>query len=141
MPIRTAAATWTGSLTEGEGSMSLGSGAFEGSYSFATRFEDEPGTNPEELLGAAQAGCFAMALSGGLGEAGYDPESVSADARVHLERGDEGFSVTRIELEVEADVPGIEAAEFQEHVADAEANCPVSRALAGVDVEASATLA
>ena len=138
---RTATARWEGSLQEGKGNMRFGGGAFEGQYSFASRFEEGTGTNPEELIGAAHAGCFSMAFSGGLGRAGFTPNSVETEARVHLEKGESGFRIARIELICVADVPGIDEASFQESAAAAKAGCPVSQALAGVDIELQATLA
>src|SRR5689334_7277000 len=114
MPARTAEAQWEGSLQEGKGTMRLGSGAFEGQYSFSSRFEEGTGTNPEELIGAAHAGCFSMALSAGLGRAGYTPTRVHTTATVHLEKGDAGFRISRIDLRTEAEVPGIDDAAFQE---------------------------
>jgi osmotically inducible protein OsmC len=140
MPVRTADAHWEGSLQDGTGTMRLGSGAYEGRYSFASRFEDGPGTNPEELIGAAHAGCFSMALSGALSRAGTPPTSISTSARVHIERGDEGFGITRIELTTEAAVPGIDAAAFQEQAETAKATCPVSKALAGTEITLDAKL-
>jgi osmotically inducible protein OsmC len=132
MPVRKASAEWTGNLREGKGSMKVASGAFEGPYSFGTRFEEVPGTNPEELIGAAHAGCFSMAFSGDLGRAGFTPDFVRTTATVHIDRGESGFSITKIELNMEAKVPGIDAAKFQEIAAGAKKNCPVSRALAAV---------
>lgn len=120
--------------------MRLGGGAYEGPYSFASRFEDGNGTNPEELLGAAHAGCFSMALSGALGRAGHDPDSVATTANVELEKGESGFSITKVRLVTEAVVPGIDDAQFQEIAQQAKANCPVSRALAGVEISLEATL-
>jgi osmotically inducible protein OsmC len=121
--------------------MAFGSGAFEGQFSYASRFEEGPGTNPEELIGAAHAGCFSMAFANTLATAGHDPQRVETTARVHLEPGDEGPSITRIELQTEAEVPGIDADEFQELAETAKANCPVSKALAGVDISLDAKLA
>jgi osmotically inducible protein OsmC len=121
--------------------MAFGSGAFEGQYSFGSRFEEGTGTNPEELIGAAHAGCFSMAFSGVLGEAGHDPKRVATTARVHLDKSDEGFTITKIELQTEAEIPGIEEDEFQKLAADAKAGCPVSRALGGVEIEVEAKLA
>jgi osmotically inducible protein OsmC len=134
MPARTADAQWEGSLQDGKGTMRFGSGAFEGQYSFSSRFEEGTGTNPEELIAAAHAGCFSMALSGGLSRAGHPP------TRVHLDKGDAGFSITTIELDTEAEVPGIDEATFQDQAATAKAGCPVSRALAGVDIKLNARL-
>jgi osmotically inducible protein OsmC len=140
MPIRKADAVWNGELKGGSGTMRLGSGAFEGSYSFGTRFEETPGTNPEELIAAAHAGCFSMALAAGLGRAGYTPERVRTSATAHLEKGEAGFSITRIELDTEASVPGIDDAAFQEQAQAAKAGCPVSKALAGVEISLDARL-
>lgn len=140
MPVRTANAAWKGSLKEGNGTMRLGSGAYEGSYSFGSRFGEEPGTNPEELIAAAHAGCFSMALAAGLGKAGYSPQSVKTSAKAHLEKVGEGFKITRIELTTEGDVPDIDAATFAEAAESAKANCPVSQALAGVEILLEATL-
>src|SRR5467141_1049193 len=108
MPVRTAEARWQRSLQDGSGTMRLGSGAFEGKYSFASRFEDGPGTNPEELIGAAHAGCFSMAFAGNLQRAGHEPQSVETSARVHIDKSGDGFTITRIELDTTANVPGID---------------------------------
>jgi osmotically inducible protein OsmC len=132
MPTRNASAHWDGSLQDGKGSVALGSGAFEGSYSFRTRMGDEPGTNPEELLGAAHAGCFSMALSAGLSRAGTPPEALDTTAAVRFEQQDGGWRIARIDLRVEGRVPGIDQAAFGAAAEDAKANCPVSVALAGV---------
>ena len=132
MPVRTSQAEWKGDLQQGTGSMKVESGSYEGAYSFSSRFESGPGSNPEELIGAAHAGCFSMFLSGVLGRAGVTPTSIRTTARVHIERGDSGFSITKIELSTEGEVPGIDQAAFQEHAETAKANCPVSRALAAV---------
>ena len=140
MPKRTAEAQWEGSLQDGKGTMRFGSGAFEGQYSFASRFEEGSGTNPEELIGAAHAGCFSMALSAGLGRAGFTPERVHTSAAVSLEKGDAGFRISRIDLTTEASVPGIDAAAFQEQAQTAKANCPVSQALAGTEITLDAKL-
>ncbi len=141
MPARTATARWEGGLKQGKGMMRLGSGAFEGQYSFSSRFEEGTGTNPEELIGAAHAGCFSMALSAGLERAGHTANSIDTSARVHLERAETGFRISRIELSTTADVPGIDSAAFQEQAEAAKANCPVSKALAGVDIQLDARLA
>jgi lipoyl-dependent peroxiredoxin len=132
MPRRTAAARWEGSLTEGRGTVRLGSGAYEGPYSFRSRFEEGDGTNPEELIAAAHAGCFSMALLADLTKAGHTATSVETDASVTLELVDGGFSITRIALATRAGVPGIDADEFRRLAESAERTCPVSRALAGV---------
>jgi osmotically inducible protein OsmC len=117
----------------GEGTMKFGSGAFEGKYSFASRFEDGQGTNPEELIGAAHAGCFSMAFAGNLQRAGHEPQSVETSARVHIDKSGDGFTITRIELDTTANVPGIDEDEFQQIATASKEGCPVSRALAGVD--------
>jgi osmotically inducible protein OsmC len=141
MAVRGASAVWNGSLKEGSGSMRLGSGAFEGPFSFVSRFETGPGTNPEELIGAAHAGCFSMALAAGLGRAGHSPKSIRTSAKVHLGTSDAGPTITQIDLEVEGEVPGIDAATFEQHAEGAKKNCVVSRALAGVKtVTVTATL-
>src|SRR5437764_14911218 len=140
MPARTASAIWEGTLREGKGKMKLGSGAFEGAYSFSSRFEEGAGTNPEELIAAAHAGCFSMALSAGLERAGFSPNSVETEAKVHLSPADGGFKISRIDLVSQADVPGIEADAFQQAAQAAKAGCPVSQALAAVDITLDATL-
>jgi osmotically inducible protein OsmC len=132
MPTRNANARWEGPMPGGEGTMRFGSGAFEGKYSFASRFEDGPGTNPEELIGAAHAGCFSMAFAGNLQRAGHEPESVETSARVHIDKSGDGFTITRIELDTTASVPGIDEDEFQQIATASKEGCPVSRALAGV---------
>ncbi len=140
MSVRQAQAQWEGNLRDGKGTMRLGSGAFEGAYTFKSRFEEGAGTNPEELLGAAHAGCFSMAFSNMLSEAGHVPKRIATSARVHLERVDGKPTISRIELATEGDVPGIDAATFQEIGERAKAGCPVSRALAGVQISLSARL-
>jgi osmotically inducible protein OsmC len=140
MPTRTASARWEGSLQEGNGTMRLGTGAFEGAYSFRSRFEEGDGTNPEELIGAAHAGCFSMALSADLGRQGHTVESVATDAAVHLVPVDGTPTITRIELSTRASVPGIEQEEFDRVAEGAKQNCPVSRALTGVEISLDAQL-
>lgn len=140
MAVRTANAQWDGSLREGEGRMRLGGGAYEGPYSFQSRFEEGEGTNPEELIAAAHAGCFSMALSGELGRAGHEPKRISTTAKVHLLKSDEGFTIARIELETEGDVPGIGEDEFRQKAEAAKAGCPVSRALKGPEISVTARL-
>ncbi|NJC82354.1 OsmC family protein [Planosporangium mesophilum] len=140
MPTRTSSAQWQGSLKDGSGTMALGSGAFEGPYSFPSRFENGQGTNPEELIAAAHAGCFSMAFSNMLSQAGHVPTSVDTKASVHLEKTDAGFGITRIDLVTRADVPGVNSDEFQKLAEQAKANCPVSKALAAVDITLDATL-
>ena len=138
---RTASAKWSGDLRAGSGTIRLGSGAFEGPYSFKTRFEGAPGTNPEELLGAAHAGCFTMALSLGLTKAGHPPRTLETSAVVHLTKVGEGFSITGIDLTTRGDVPGLTEAEFQRLALDAKVNCIVSKALASVPMNLTASLA
>ncbi len=140
MPTRSANAVWEGKLQNGQGTMKLGSGAFEGQYSFPSRFESGKGTNPEELIGAAHAGCFSMALAAALGRAGYTPERVQTEAKVHLEKVGEGFKITKIELETEASIPNIDENEFQEQAQAAKKNCPVSQALTGTEITLNAKL-
>jgi lipoyl-dependent peroxiredoxin len=132
MPRRTASARWDGSLQEGSGTMRMASGAYEGPYSFQSRFEDGDGTNPEELIAAAHAGCFSMALSLGLGQAGYEPESIETEATVQLDKVGDGFAITHIVLRTRARVPGIDADELQRQAQAAKDGCPVSKALGGV---------
>src|SRR3982075_2484922 len=112
MAKRTASAVWEGTLREGKGTVKLGSGAFEGAYSFASRFEEGTGTNPEELIGAAHAGCFSMALAAGLTRAGFTPKRIHTTASVHIDKVGEGFEITKIELDSEAEVPKIDEAAF-----------------------------
>lgn len=140
MTERTAKAEWKGNLKEGQGTVKLGSGAFEGQYSFPSRFESGKGTNPEELIAAAHAGCFSMAFSAGLGKAGFTPTSIQTTAHVHLEKVGEGFEITRIVLETEGDVPNIDDATFQNEAENAKKGCPVSKALAGTKIELKANL-
>ncbi len=140
MPARTAEAEWNGNLMEGHGRMKLGSGAYEGAYDFRSRFAEGVGTNPEELLGAAHAGCFSMALSAGLSKAGYAPKRVHTQATVHLTKQDAGFAISRIDLANEAEVPGITPEDFHAQAEAAKAGCPVSKALAGVDIHLVAKL-
>lgn len=138
--IRNSKAQWVGSLKDGAGSVSLGSGAYSGAYSFASRFESGTGTNPEELIAAAHAGCFSMFLSGALTKAGLTPTRISTEARVHLEKVGEGFGITKIDLVTRAEVPGIDQAAFLEHAEGAKKNCPVSKALSAVEMTLDATL-
>ena len=140
MPTRTADAEWEGTLRDGKGSMRFGSGAFEGQYSFSSRFEEGTGTNPEELIGAAHAGCFSMAFANMLSEAGHPPTRIATTASVDLGRTEAGMSITKITLRTEGVVPGIDEATFLEHAEKAKAGCPVSRALAAVDIALEATL-
>jgi osmotically inducible protein OsmC len=142
MPIRTASARWQGDLTEGSGTMKTGKGGYQGNYSFKSRFEEGEGTNPEELIGAAHAGCFSMAFSKSLADAGFTPTSVDTTAKVHLDKGEGGFGVTRIDLETVGDVPGIDPDTFQKLAEGAKETCPISRLLSpGADISLTATLA
>ena len=140
MPVRQAEAIWKGDLKGGKGTIKLGSGAFDGQYSFGTRFENGRGTNPEELIAAAEAGCFSMALSAGLGKSGFTPESIHTIAKVSLDKQGEGFAITRIDLVVEAKIPNIDEQTFRKHAEDAKANCPVSKSLAGTKINLDAKL-
>ena len=140
MAIRSARAQWDGTLQQGRGTMSFGSGAFDGAYSFSSRFEEGAGTNPEELIAAAHAGCFSMALTAALGRGGFTPQSVRTNAKVYLEKKDAGFAITTVELDSEAKVPGIDPAKFQEIAEGAKQNCPVSKALAGTNIKLNARL-
>jgi lipoyl-dependent peroxiredoxin len=140
MPVRKAEAEWQGNLIEGKGTLTVGSGAFTGPYDWRGRSADGAGTNPEELLGAAHAGCFTMALSAQLANAGFTATRLHTVANVHLEKSEGGFAIPRIELETDAVVPGIEAAKFQELAQIAKLNCPVSKALTGVEIHLKATL-
>jgi osmotically inducible protein OsmC len=142
MPKRKADARWNGSLQEGNGTMRMASGSYEGPYSFQSRFEEGDGTNPEELIAAAHAGCFSMALSGELGKHGHEVESVETEATVHIDKVEGGFAIKRIELRTRASVPGIDDADFQQHAEAAKKGCPVSQALASVEsIELDAQLA
>ncbi len=140
MATRNAEAVWSGSLREGAGELALESGAFRGPYTFKARFEEGKETNPEELLGAAHAGCFTMALVAALGREKIVPKEIRTTAAVHLEPGGAGFSIPRIELKTRASIPGMNAPHFAELAADAKKNCPVSKALAGVEITLDAAL-
>lgn len=140
MAVRTSEATWEGNLKEGKGKMKVGAGAYEGPFSFASRFESGSGTNPEELIAAALAGCFSMALSAGLGKNGFNPTRVKTVAKAHLEKVGEGFKITRMELNSEAEVPGIDKAKFNEIAEATKKGCPVSQALAGTEITLNAKL-
>jgi lipoyl-dependent peroxiredoxin len=137
MPVRKAEAEWQGNLTQGSGNLRLGSGAFSGPYSFASRFgeENKPVTNPEELIGAAHAGCFTMALDAALTKAGFEPKKLHTTASVRLDKVGEGFGITKITLELEGEVPDLPKDEFEKFAHEAKANCPVSKALAGTEIE------
>jgi osmotically inducible protein OsmC len=140
MPKRHATARWDGSLQDGNGTMSMASGAYEGPYTFQSRFEEGEGTNPEELLAAAHAGCFSMAFSGELGRAGHEPESIETEAAVSVEKSGEGFAITRVELSTRGRVPGIDADAFEQAAQTAKESCPVSMLFKGADISVSASL-
>lgn len=140
MPVRSSSAVWNGNLLQGSGTMKLASGAYEGPYSFVSRFESGKGTNPEELIAAAHAGCYSMAFSATLGKAGFNPTRVATTANVHLEKVVDGFAITKIDLVMEAQVPGIDNATFQTHAEAAKKGCPVSKALAATEITLSARL-
>ena len=140
MAVRTSSARWEGGLKNGKGIMRVGAGVFEGKYSFTSRFEEGPGTNPEELIGAAHAGCFSMALSLVLEQAGFKPERIDTTARVHVEKIPEGFKITTIELETTGKVPGLDERTFMKKAEEAKNGCPVSRALTGVEIRLRARL-
>jgi osmotically inducible protein OsmC len=141
MPTHTAEAEWKGNLAQGSGRLKVGSGAFSGPYSFKSRFEEgQSATNPEELIGAAHAGCFTMALTAALSRAGLTPTRIHTNAKVKLEKIGEAFAITRIDLETEAEIPGIDGATFEKHALDAKQNCPVSKALAGTEIRLNAKL-
>ncbi|MCK9504390.1 MAG: OsmC family protein [Porticoccaceae bacterium] len=137
---RTAKAVWQGDLKQGSGSLELGSGAFQGKYSFSSRFEDGVGTNPEELIGAAHAGCFSMALSLELSKAGYTVDEIQTEAIVSLDKDANGFSISGIKLVSKARVKDITMDEFIKYASGAKENCPVSKALAGVKIYLEAHL-
>jgi osmotically inducible protein OsmC len=139
MATRTAEAVWKGNLKQGEGRVRFG--GFDEAYSFKSRFEEGQGTNPEELVAAAHAGCFSMALSHGLSQAGHEPKEVRTTAKVHLEKTAGGFAIPRIELDSVADVPGIDDAAFQRAAEDAKKNCPVSKLFTGAEISLKAKLA
>jgi lipoyl-dependent peroxiredoxin len=140
MTVRHSQAEWQGTLREGSGRMSLSSGAYKGPYRFSSRFEEGEGTNPEELIGAAHAGCFSMALSGELNRAGHTPGKITTRAEVHLDRVDDKPTITRIHLVTEAEVPGIDEKSFQEIAEAAKEGCPVSRLLAAAEITLEAKL-
>jgi lipoyl-dependent peroxiredoxin len=139
MPTRHAEATWNGDLKGGNGQFSGASGAIKGPYSFGTRFGDQPGTNPEELIGAAHAACFSMALAAGLGGAGHKPTSIRTTADVSIDKVGEGFKITKIVLKTEGQVPGIDEATFKQFAEKTKTGCPVSQALSATPIELQTT--
>lgn len=140
MPVRVASAEWKGNLPKGSGTLETETGAVKGTYTFLSRFEEGAGTNPEELIAAAHAGCFSMAFANALAKAGFEAESVRTTAKAFLEKGPDGFGISRIELESHARVPGIDEGTFQEQAAGAKVGCPISKALAATPIELTATL-
>src|SRR5712671_261456 len=140
MALRISDAEWRGDLKNGDGTLKLGSGAFEARYSYNSRFADCPGTNPEELIAAAHAACFSMALSAALSQKGHVPTRIHPTAAVHFGPVTGGFAISRIELETEGQVPGIDAATFEQVAQAAKMDCPVSKALAAVEVSLVAKL-
>jgi len=140
MPDRSSSAVWEGDLQSGKGTMKIGSGAWEGPYSFKSRFEDGKGTNPEELIAAAHAGCYSMALSAALSKAGHPPTKIETTAKVSLEKAEGGFKIGKIHLVTKGNVPGIDAAAFKATAEDAKKNCPVSKVLAGAEISLEASL-
>jgi osmotically inducible protein OsmC len=140
MATRNGSAVWEGTLKAGKGTVKLGSGAFEGPYSFSSRFENGAGTNPEELIGAAEAGCFSMALSANLEKAGYPAKRIGTTAKVTIEAVGGGPKITSIELDCQGEVPGIDEAKFREQAEQTKKTCPVSVALAGTEIKLNANL-
>lgn len=140
MKVRSAEAEWKGDLKNGSGTLKTQSGAVDTKYTFAARFEEGPETNPEELIGAAHAGCFSMALANILAEAGHAPRSIRTTARVKLEMLEGGPTVTGVELRTRGDVPGLDADGFLQHAEAAKKGCPISRALGAVDITLDAAL-
>lgn len=140
MPTRTAHAIWDGSIQKGEGRMEVGSGTIKEPFSFGTRFESQPGTNPEELVGAAHAGCFSMAFSKTLEDAGFTPEHIETSAEVTVEKQGGGFAMTRVQLDTKAKVPGLDESRFQELVRQANEACVVSQALKGPAIDVTGEL-
>ena len=141
MPGRTSEAVWKGDLQGGSGTVKLGSGAYDGAYSYKSRFEEGTGTNPEELLGAAHAGCFSMALAAGLSRQGFKVNSIDTKATVHLEKGDAGFAISSIDLVTVGNVEGIDEAKFKEAAEGTKDGCIVSKALSAVPMTIKASLA
>ena len=139
MSVKTAEAEWSGSLMEGKGHLKTQSGKLDTDYAWKSRAEDGPGTNPEELIGAAHAGCFSMALSHMLAEAGHPPKMLHTTANVTFDKVGDGFGITKILLQLEGEVPGIDEAAFKEHANKAKTGCPVSKALASVPIELETT--
>lgn len=140
MAIRTGSAEWTGSIKDGAGRMKAESGNLDAPYSIKTRMEDQPGSNPEELIGAAHAGCFSMAMAAALSKAGTPPTKIETSAKVHLEQKDGGWVIPLIELTTKATIPGMEDATFQALAAQVKQECPVSKVLSGAEIRLTASL-
>jgi osmotically inducible protein OsmC len=140
MPVRYSKAVWTGKLEQGRGKIELGSGTYEKEYSFASRFEQGKGTNPEELIAGAHAGCFSMALAHELEQAGFHPEKINTDCDISIEKAKVGFKIAKIELQTKAKVAGLDERTFLEYAKKAKENCPVSQALRGVEIKLKAEL-
>ncbi|HLS28461.1 MAG TPA: OsmC family peroxiredoxin [Opitutales bacterium] len=140
MSVSTAQSNWEGTLKEGKGTMKSGSGSFEGPFTFASRFEGADGATPEELIGAAHSGCYSMFLSALLSNDGHTPKSITTDAKVHLGEVDGAPTITKIELNCVAEIPGLDEAAFKEKAEAAKKDCPVSKALAGPEITLTATL-
>ncbi|HEX2962550.1 MAG TPA: OsmC family protein [Ignavibacteriales bacterium] len=140
MPVRKGSAEWNGNLRDGKGTVKTETGTVNARYSFTSRFEEGQGTNPEELIGAAHAGCFSMALAGALAKDGFNPKSIKTEDKVYIEKVGEGFKITKIEMTTEAEVPGIQDDAFHKYAENAKQNCPVSQALKGVEMVLDARL-
>lgn len=140
MPVRKATAEWNGTLKEGNGTLKTETGALNHQYSASSRFESGTGTNPEELIGAAHAGCFSMAFAGNLVRAGFNPKSIKTEDKVHIEKIGDGFTITKIEIHTEAEVPDLDNETFLELAEKTKETCPVSRALTGTKFELNAKL-
>jgi osmotically inducible protein OsmC len=140
MPVRTSQAVWKGTLKEGSGTLRTESGAYDGPYNFVSRFETGTQTNPEELVAAAHAGCYSMALSAGLEKAGFKATRIATKAAVHLDKVDSGFTITHIDLDVEADVPGVDEKKFAEISEATKLGCPISRLVTGAKINLRARL-
>ncbi|MGE5353151.1 MAG: OsmC family protein [Acidobacteriota bacterium] len=140
MPVRKGSAEWNGNLRDGKGTVKTETGTVNARYSFTSRFEEGQGTNPEELIGAAHAGCFSMALAAALAKDGFNPKSIKTEDKVYIEKVGEGFKITKIEMTTEAEVPGIQDDVFHKYAQDAKQNCPVSQALKAVEMVLDARL-
>lgn len=141
MPVRSGSAEWKGNLQEGKGTLSSETGVLKDvAYNFVSRFEQGNETNPEELIGAAHSACFSMALAGNLSKAGFKVNSVKTEDKVHINKGDSGFTITKIEINTVGDVEGADEAAFKEHAEKTKGTCPVSRALTGVEMVLNAKL-